>query len=319
MAINHKKLILAAFLAAASAGIANLLSATPTYADQAPIHLQVSPVKQKLSIEPGASYTSSFKVQNVGSQPFNYSTEAVPYSTTDENYSPDYMTISTYSQVSSWITFDSKYQTGHLEPGETIDVPFIINVPKDVPSGGQYAAIMAQTEDGNADDANIRVVNRVGMILYVNVPGQTRTEGSIIDNKVPGFLFEPPVTVTALVENTGNVESTAEYTLKIWPLFSNETVYNNEENPGTLDIMPETRRFSTISWDGAPRLGIFTVEQTIKYIDQVSTVKKLVIICPIWLLFIILALVFFMIFWLISRARGRKRAASDASAMGGNN
>lgn len=313
MAIKHKNIILAAFLAVLSSGVANLFSATATYADQSPIHLQVSPVKQKLSLEPGASYVSTFKVQNVGTEAFNYSTEAVPYSTTDENYTPDYMTVSTYSQISDWITFDSEYQTGHLEAGESVDVPFTINVPKDVPSGGQYAAIMAQTEDGNADDANIRVVNRVGMILYVNVPGETRTAGNIIDNKVPGFLFEPPVTVTALVENTGNVESTAEYVLKIWPLFSNETVYNNEEQPGTLDIMPETRRFSTISWDGAPRLGIFTVEQTIKYLDQVSTVKKLVIICPIWLLFIILALIFFMIFWLISRARSRKREQNAAA------
>lgn len=317
MAKKYKNILLAV-LATLSMGAASLLPSATAYADdeRAAIHLQVSPVKQKLSIEPGASYVSTFKVQNVGTEPFNYSTEAVPYSTTDENYSPNYSTVSTYSQVASWITFDSKYQKGYLKPGEVVDVPFTINVPKDVPSGGQYAAIMAQTEDGNADDANIRVVNRVGMILYVNVPGETRAEGKIIDNKVPGFLFDPPVTVTALVENTGNIESTAEYTLKIWPLFSKETIYSNEEQPGTLDIMPETRRFSTISWEGAPKLGIFTVEQTIKYLNEVSTVKKLVIICPIWLLFIILALIFFMIFWLISRARSRRRENIEGTTGG---
>lgn len=313
MAIKSKNILIAALFAFFASGVANLFSTAPTYADQNPIHLQVSPVKQKISLEPGTSQVSSFKVQNVGTLPFNYSTEAVPYSVTDDNYSPNYSSVSTYSQIAEWITFDEDKQSGHLEPGETVEVPFTINVPKDVPSGGQYAAIMAQTEDGNADDANIRVVNRVGMILYANVPGNTRAEGSIIDNKVPGFLFEPPITVTSLVENTGNVESTAEYIFKIWPLFSNETVYNNEENPGTLDIMPETRRFSTISWDGAPKLGIFTVEQTVKYLDEVSTVKKLVIICPVWLLFIILALIFFMIFWLISRARSRKRAEREAT------
>lgn len=313
MAIKQKNILLAAFFAFLAAGVANLFASTATYADQNPIHLQVSPVKQKISLEPGASGVYTIKVQNVGTQPFNYSTEAVPYSVTDDNYSPNYSTVSNYSQIASWITFDEDKQTGRLEPGETIDVPFTVNVPKDVPSGGQYAAIMAQTEDGNADDANIRVVNRVGMILYANIPGNTRTEGKIIDNKVPGFLFDPPITVTALVENTGNVEITAEYIFKIWPLFSNETVYNNEENPGTLDIMPETRRFSTISWDGAPKLGIFTVEQTVRLLGEESTVKKLVIICPIWLLFIIIALIFFMIFWLISRARSRKRAEKEAT------
>lgn len=313
MAIKRKNILLAAFFAFLASGVANLFTANSTYADQNPIHLQVSPVKQKISLEPGSDYQSSFKVQNVGTLPFNYSTEAVPYSVTNENYNPDYSTVATYSQIAQWIKFDESKQKGRLEPGETVEVPFTVSVPKDVPAGGQYAAIMAQTEDGNADDANIRVVNRVGMILYANIPGNTRAEGSIIDNKVPGFLFDPPITVTALVENTGNVENTAEYIFKIWPLFSNETVYNNEENPGTLDIMPETRRFSTISWDGAPKLGIFTVEQTINYLGQTSTVKKLVVICPIWLLFIILALVFFMIFWLISRARSRKRAEKEAT------
>ncbi len=307
MATKRFKLIIAAFLGLLSIGVLSAFVSEPAEAaEQAPIHLQVSPTKQRLTLEPGKSYEFSFTVQNVGTMPFNYSTEAVPYSVTDSNYSPDYSTVATYSQIAEWVTFYDDTSTGLLQPGESIEVPFRIDVPADVASGAQYAAIMARTGDGNSETANIQTINRVGMILYANIAGNTREEGEIIDNKVPGFLFDPPITVTGLVKNTGNVELTAKYTVKIWPFFSGETVYNNEENPGTLDIMPETTRFSTITWEGAPKLGIFNVEQTIELTGETNTVKKIVIICPVWLLFIIVAMVFFMIFWLISRIRGRK-------------
>ncbi len=311
MAIKSFRYAFIVLLAMFSVGVYGIFNdASVSAAEQAPIHLQVSPTKQRLSLDPGSVYRSSFTVQNVGSMQFSYSTEAVPYSVTDSNYSPDYSTVATYSQIAEWVTFDSEKQTGTLQPGESIEVPFTIKVPEDVASGAQYAAIMARTGDGNSETANIQTINRVGMILYANIAGDTREEGEIVDNKVPGFLFDPPITVTGLVKNTGNVETSAKYTVKIWPLFSNETIYNNEENPGNLDVMPETSRFSTITWEGAPKLGIFTVEQKIEFAGKENTVKKLVVICPVWLLFIIIALIFFMIFWLISRARNRGRENS---------
>lgn len=312
MATKHIKFVVAAVLAVFSASMATIFSSETALADSKPaIHLQVSPVKQKVALTPGTSYVSSFKVMNVGAMKFSYSVAATPYSVTGETYSADYSSVKTYSQISKWITVDEKTGTGTLEPGESIDVAFTVNVPKDAPAGGQYAAMMAQTEDGNDDDANIKVVNRVGMIFYANIAGKTRAEGNIIDNKIPSFVFNPPLTVTSLVDNTGNVENTAEYVLKIWPLFDKETIYNNEEQPGRLDIMPETRRFSSITWEGAPKLGIFWVEQTINYLEESSVNHKLVIICPLWLLFIILLVVFFMIFWLISRIKNRKNETEE--------
>ena len=65
---------------------------------------------------------------------------------------------------------------------------------------------------------------------------------------------------------------------------------------------------NTISWDGAPHLGIFKVKQTVKFLGETKTTEKLVFICPIWLLFIILAIIFLIIFLIVNRAikGGRK-------------
>ncbi len=312
------KYILAAFVAAFSLGaFTYAFNTNYAAAEQAAIHLQVSPVKQKISLAPGSKYKGTFKVQNVGTESFNYSVYATPYSVTSEQYDPDYSTVGTYSQISNWITFDKKTEKGTLQPGTSVDVEYTVNVPEDVPAGGQYAALMAQTDAGNDENATVAVVHRVGMILYAAIPGETRESGEIIKNNVNTFYFEPPLTVSSLVKNTGNVESTANYTVKIYPLFSNEAVFNTEnaeEGSYDKDVMPETSRFNSITWEGAPNIGIFSVEQTIKFAGQTSTVKKLVLICPLWLLFIIFALLFFIIFWLVSRARDRKKSANSAKS-----
>ncbi len=312
------KYILAAFVAAFSLGALTYAFNTQNVAaEQAPIHLQVSPVKQKISLTPGSSYTGTFKVQNVGTQQFNYSVSATPYSVTNEQYNPDYTSVTTYSQMADWITFDKKTEKGTLQPGTSVDVKYYVNVPKDAPAGGQYAALMAQTDSGNADNATIAVVHRVGMILYAAVPGETNANGEIIKNTVNSFYFNPPLTVSSLVKNTGNIELTAKYHVKIYPFFSNEAIFNTddaEEGAYDRDVVPETSRFNSITWEQAPTIGLFSVEQTIEFADKTSTVHKLVLICPLWLLFIIFALIFFIIFWLISRSRDRKREATRAAA-----
>lgn len=310
------KLILAAFIAALTFGVVSNVFADPASAEgeqQGSVILQISPTKQKISLAPGSSYVGTFKVHNAGAGPFDYTVSATPYSVVSENYDPNYTNTGTYTQIADWITFDSATQKGHLEPGQIVDVTYTVNVPKDAPAGGQYAALMAQTDSGNADNATIAVIHRVGMILYAAVPGETRSEGEIVKNTVNSFYFDPPLTVSSLVKNTGNIEQTATYTVKIYPLFSNEAVFSNEDEPDSRDVIPETSRFNAITWEGAPRIGIFNVEQKIEFAGQTSVVNKLVLICPIWLLFIIFALLFFIIFWLVSRARNRKREATIAT------
>ena len=313
------KLILAAVVAVLSLGACCMFSFSSANAEDRDdvIHLQVSPTKQSISLTPGSSYVGSFTVHNAGTGVFDYSVYATPFSVTNEEYLPDYVSTTNYTQIADWITFDQKTEKGTLQPGETVDVVYTVNVPKDAPAGGQYAALMAQTDSGNDENATINVVHRVGMILYAAVPGETRSSGEIVKNSVNTFYFNPPLTVSSLVKNTGNVEQTATYTVKIYPLFSNEAVYNNEEQPDSKDIMPDTSRFNAITWEGAPSIGIFRVTQIIDFAGQEENreVTKLVLICPLWLLFVIFALLFFIIFWLISRARDRKRELATATGV----
>lgn len=274
--------------------------------------LQISPVRLDLDLEPGTTSTGTFEVQNTGLKAYDFVLGVDPYSVTDENYSIDSETRTAYTDIVDWITFSPN--EGHVEPNQNQEITVTVTVPDDVPAGGQYAMIYAEmVRDDELESTGVAVNHRVALLVFSEVEGNTRREGQVLETKIPTFIFNPPITATSLVENTGNVHATATYTLQVFPLFGDEEVYTNEENPATLTILPETQRFNSISWDGAPQLGIFRVKQTVTIFDDTQTIEKIVFLCPIWFLFLILLIIFFVIFWLVSRARSRRRPAARAS------
>lgn len=283
-----------------------LVGSNTVFAEEVPEYrIQVSPARLELDLRPGASTTAKFKVQNTGSKEFNFELSTGPFSVTDENYSQDLSSTSNYTYIKDWVKFSK--DGGTVPAGTEQEITVTVNVPKDIPAGGQYGVIFARMKE--SDDGTIggvKAEKQVGILVYSkNVEGNTRLEGGVIENKVPSFMFAPPINATSIVENKGNVHAEATYIMQVYPLFGNEEVYTNEENPEKRTILPETRRLNTMSWDGAPQLGIFRVKQTVKFLDDTKVTEKLVFICPLWFLFVVLAIIFLAIFWIVSRVRGR--------------
>lgn len=284
-----------------------LVSFSPVSADDKPYGLEMSPAVLELEeLQPGDSIEGEFVIRNTGSERSDFKISFEPYNATGEDYDIDFETHTQYNDIVDWTTFSAT--SGTLDAGESREIQFTIHVPKDVPAGGQYGAIIAETSPTEeTTDTSISIGRRVGIVVYTQVAGNTRRTGSIEDAKIPGILFNPPITATSIVENTGNTHAVATYTLQVFPLFGDEEVYTNEEHPDELLILPETRRFNTISWEGAPHLGIFRVKQTVKLFDQTEVTDKVVFLCPIWLIFIVLLIIFCVIFWIVSRIVKRNR------------
>ena len=95
--------------------------------------------------------------------------------------------------------------------------------------------------------------------------------------------------------------------MQIFPLFSSEEVFTNEEEPKETWIMPERTVFSSVKWDGTPSVGIFHVIYNVEYEGVESKVDKLVIVCPLWLLFLILLAIFLLIFRILSAKKKDKK------------
>ena len=272
----------------------------------------VSPMSQNIVLNPGDTYRGSFKVSNPGSatEDFSYSVSITPfYVKTDADYTPVYDEMSDRTMIANWITLVSP-STGTVAPNNSDDVEFVINVPNDAPAGGQYATLTVTTvDDPSGEDGGTGIHEKLAIahIVFAEIAGETKRSGEILEPSVPGIIFSGDLKASAKVKNTGNVHGKATYKLQVYPLFSDEEVYSNEENPATHTILPDRTLYNETSWDGTPSFGIYNVVYTVEFENAKTEVKKLVIKCPIWMLFSILFAIIAAIIYLGLKIKSRRR------------
>lgn len=281
--------------------------------------ISISPMSERSVLIPGETYKSSFLVVNP-----NTSTESLHYKAQVGSYSPlvteergvyngaDTGTITAYNDIMRWITIDNP--EGVVAPGSDVNLSFSIKVPKDAPAGGQYATIILTNVGNEGERVESGIVVKgyvnIGYIVYAEVAGETRKEGVITENNFPSIMTNRELKATSMVRNNGNIHTDAEYTLQVWPLFSDEEYCTNEEKPGSSLVMPETERYHVQSCD-LPTVGIFRAKQTVKIFGEVSELEKMVIVCPVWLIFVILFVIVAFVIWVIVMIKKHKKTTSE--------
>lgn len=257
-------------------------------------YFSVTPMSQEFSVSPGNSYTGKIKIVNPANSTtdFHYRVYVSPYSVIGESYGVDLNTESSYTQISKWISIDNP--VGVIAPNGVQEVSFSIAVPENAPGGGQYAAIMISQdseESTTGSDVSINTVFEVASLIYVDVEGEITRGGEILENRIPVFVTEPQITLSALISNSGNVHENAVICIKAANLMTGEEIVPTENTDGYYSelVIPETTRFIQRNIiENLPNLGIVQVEQTIYYNGALSTETRQVIICPIWFLFLII-------------------------------
>ena len=267
--------------------------------------LTFGPTSQRVSLQPGEKYRSSVIVSNPATSAGDtkFALFVYPYTVTNDNYDPAFDKMNTYTQIVDWITLDKT--EGTLAPNDNMEIGFTIDVPEDAPAGGQYAAIVAQDmtnlENNNSGNVQIASISAVGSIVVADVTGQTREYGEIFENNMPTFVMSAPFTASAGVKNTGNVHTDARSVLQIWPLFSDEEIYTNEESEDNEQlVLPDTTRYFFNTWEDVPVVGIFRARQTVTIFDETSVNEKIIVICPLWLLFIVIFLIALLLIWFVT-------------------
>lgn len=273
----------------------------------------LSPLREDIVLNPGDTYRSSFKISCPATQTANIKYEVdVQAFYVDENYNNVFGVASSRNLITDWITIDSP-KSGTLSPNDVTEILFTINVPADAPAGGQYADIRvssASISDGNESGNGAALGEKIaiGHLVYAEVTGKTIRQGEIINVDVPGFILSGDIAGTASIKNTGNVHSRAYYTLKVYPLFSDEEIYTNEEDPASAVILPDRTLLRKTVMDNTPTFGIFNVVYTVEFEGVTEQISKMVIKCPIWLLFIILFIIAVTIIYFVMRAKSRKNS-----------
>lgn len=281
------------------------------------IWLQISPVSNKINLVAGEENDYSFTVKNIGSEPFSYHVYAAPYSVTDEDYNIDFSKETNRTQISRWIKFYD--ESGNLsdkaeftiDKGEMQTIGYKVSVPADIPEGGQYATIFAESNEteGDVSGSGIKTVSRVGLIVYGHTDdGKTKDIAEISEINIPTFMTSGKISASSLVKNTGNTDFETTYSFEVKSLFGKQLF--TKEN--TYNVLPETSRRVKTEWEETPMIGFYRVHYKISALNGETTeeVDRIVLILPVWAMIIAIILLTLIVIWIIILIRKRKERKS---------
>ena len=269
----------------------------------------ITPMSQSFSLYPGKSYKGSIKIVNYNDSKddLHYKVSISPYGVVGEDYTADLTTTTGRNEIAKWITVDEP--TGVVAPNATKEVTYTIKVPETAVSGGQYATIGVSS---NPDQSKDMVTNvfELASVIYAEVAGNNTRGGSIINNIVPVFTFNPDAEISTTIDNTGNVHDYATIEVKVNNFFTGDVIFPTEEDEGTFSeiIMPETTRHINRKISNLPALGVVHISQSVNYNGETSLVEKNLIICPIWFLLLVIATIAALITVIVLKVRRHKRS-----------
>lgn len=304
------------FLVGAFLSLLSVLSLTSRPVAAAAV-MKIVPVANGISVNPGDVQNYQFTLENVGTEDFDFRLYTAPYNVINEDYDVDFTTETARSQITRWITFQDDSGSFISDPvftlkaGEKRTIVYRVSVPDDIPEGGQYCMIFAESipkQDGATSgvSAEIESVSRVSLILIGHGAGDTKDVAKITDFDVTGFFTAGGVDAMAKVENTGNTDFLAVYNLSVDSIFG-KNIYTSSNN---FVVLPGSERKFSTSWADAPLFGIFKISYSVKALDVSKEEKHVVLILPMFMLVILLLLLTSISVWTIIWIRKRKERSS---------
>lgn len=239
--------------------------------------ITISPTTKKYTIEAGESTSGTIKVINTGAVEFDFKVYSRPYSVSGSTYNPDYSDENApRADAFDWVTFE--VTEGTLQPRESQEIKYTVEVPEDASLGGHYAVLFAETQPKENTGEQVVRKKRIGSVLRVNTGGDVNEQGSVTQSSIPWYQSQPPITTTIDVKNDGNVDFTAESTILVSDVFGNVKYSSNKSNV----IYPDTTRTIDQNWDGVSWLGLYKVEISTMYLDTEFRDTQYVLVMPRW-------------------------------------
>lgn len=230
-------------------------------AEELKSEITMSPAQDTIELKAGQSFEGSFKIYNTGDTDFEFTVSASPYSVEGEDYQQDFETKTKQTYLADWIKFEKEEY--FLKVKEHVVVNYTVNVPKEIPAGGQYAVLFAETE--GTSSSSIMSTKRVGMLLHARTDVNPILEGKVEAPKIPAIKFDSHLNIKQIIENTGNTDFDTTINIKAETIFGRE-VYNSTR-PNTK-VLPRSRRAIEVKWDSAPVLGLLKISLTTNFLDK---------------------------------------------------
>ena len=207
-----------------------LAAATPAAADEGDVSWGVRTASNDqgtdrqnfgYDIDPGKAVNDAFIISNHDVLPLDLSLYGADGFTTEAGQL-DVVTQETESvALGAWIDFAADSIT--VPAGESVEVPFTVNVPENATPGDYAGAVITSLGQPSADQG-LSVDRRLGIRIHLRVGGALAPGLSVADMKVDySGTFNPfgtgDATVSYTLKNTGNARLTAGQSVSIAGLF----------------------------------------------------------------------------------------------------
>jgi dihydroorotate dehydrogenase (fumarate) len=226
------------------------------------------------------------------------------------------------TDAGSWVTFVNKKTTYvvTLKPHGYVTIPFTVNTPANATPGDHVGAIVASAiTKGSA----LNIIRRVAVRLYARVSGQVSPRLELSNLQVTNSAsainpFDSTVVVSYDIENTGNVDLSADLTVQPTGIFGVNTA--DQVITRITNLLPGSKRHLSQTITGLTQTGTSGVSVTYTGILSQSyatstqprgRVDEASFVLPTaWLLWLGALLALIVIWALIARAR-RSRPMSE--------
>lgn len=277
------------------------------------IAITLSPTSQRLELEPGKITTGELTVMNDGTVDVIIRVYATPYQVTSDYTDNDFESETKWTQITRWITFGPENESElvlDMPASARETVQFTVDVPRSVPFGGQYAAIMAETM-GDGTGSGVKAIHRVASLVYSEVAGETIKKGEVVERDWQGWYKESTIKTGLTFKNSGNIDFTVDNTLTVKSFLSDKVIC--EEKPKTITMLPDTDREIELNCDTGKTVGLYRITQLSEYLGEATEETRIVLIMPVYiLLLIIVALIaLIVVIILLIRKMSRRKRGSE--------
>jgi hypothetical protein len=257
------------------------------------VGLSIQPNKISHTIEPGESVSGVIILKNASDSDVKVEVEVndfIPTPGTGDFHFVD--RAEGVTSVRDWVTIKSPADF-IFKKGESKEIPYTIKAPKNAEPGSHFGiAFFMASKIG--DTGQLKVGTRVGMVIYVTVPGNFLQKGKLLGFSAPKFIQKGPVNFKIKFENTGTVHFEPKGSIQITNILGKEVA--NVPVSGAL-VLPTGVKDFTVNWPVNFLLGRYKAEISLKDGEgNVLTARSVAFYAfPLWYLasFILAVLVIF--------------------------
>lgn len=236
------------------------------------VAVKVQPSTINERVDTGAVVEGALTVtnQNGGTQTYYIGTRNI--TNMDESGRPEFAEVSETMNVyeaAAWIKV--LHDTITLNVGQSVSVPYRIEVPTDASPGSYFAAIFVTREADKVTQSGAGVGFQVASLVNLRVNGDAVEEVVLREfSSDRSWYQKPEVGFSVRVENTGNVHEKPRGVIEITDMLGNKvgTVVVNERGGG---VMPHADRVFNTSWTYERfAFGRYTAVANLEYGDTES-------------------------------------------------